>query len=80
MKTIMDFISYWVFYPRLMKSLKRTNSSFYEFYKKYGRFRYAKSASKLYNRKRKIDMSVVDKVVSDWENYYKKKSDRKVIK
>lgn len=63
MRRIKEFISFWLYYPKLLSYLKEKDHPAFEIFDKMGRFLYAKQYSRI-----KIDFEDFNKSELLWEN------------
>ncbi|EOS48290.1 hypothetical protein C810_01380 [Lachnospiraceae bacterium A2] len=63
MRRIKEFISFWLYYPKLLSYLKEKDRHSFEIFKKIGRFPYAKQYSRI-----KIDFENFNKSELPWES------------
>lgn len=62
MRRIKEFISFWLYYPKLLSCLKEKDHPAFEIFDKMGRFSYAKQYSRM-----KIDFEDFNKSELPWE-------------
>lgn len=63
MRRIKEFISFWLYYPKLLSCLKEKDRPSFEIFDKMGRFSYAKQYSRM-----KIDFEDFNKSGLTWES------------